>query len=169
MVINRCHKKAFTVIGKKGSTNEGPGFTGELWKRANESMEEILPLIKRDNKGTPVGCWGIRSDMSGELGEWENGEGLYLAGVEVKDDAPAPLGWTKWTVPESNYISIRVEGTKAAAVKEATAYIERLSITISGAYHEYMNPLVPGQVFLFFPVHEEKKDFVFTQPKTDKF
>ncbi|MBE6597943.1 MAG: GyrI-like domain-containing protein [Ruminococcaceae bacterium] len=168
MVIKRLHKSAFTVIGKKGSTEDGNGFVAELWKKANAEMEEIFPLIKRDKKGKPIGCWGLRSDFSGELGEWEDGKGLYLAGVEVKEDSFAPFGWTKWTVPESNYISIRVEGKKAEAVKEALAYIEKLHLTVNGAYHEYMNPLAPGQTFLFFPV-KDKDAFIFEHPLREDF
>lgn len=166
MVISKSHKKAFTVIGKKGSTEDGLGFVGELWKKANSGMEEVLPLIKRDKKGKPVGCWGIRSGFSGDFGEWENDEGLYLAGVEVNDDALAPFGWTKWVVPESNYVSIRVEGKKADAVKDALAYIKRAGLKVTGAYHEYMNPLAPGQVFLFFPV-QDYEAYVFEHPKTE--
>ena len=164
MTIKKAHKKAFTVIGKKGSTADGLGFVGELWKKANGSMEEILPLIKRDKEGMPVGCWGIRSNMAGDLGEWENDEGMYLAGVEVKDDALAPFGWTKWTIPASNYVSVFVEGRKADAVKEAKAYIEKAGLDVTGAYHEYMNPILPGQVFLFFPV-KDRESFVFERPK----
>ncbi len=155
MLIQKCHKDAFTVIGKKGSTADGIGFVGELWKKANGGMKEIVSLMKRDKKGVPVGCWGLRSDLSGGFGEWEDGEGLYLAGVEAKEGACAPFGWTKWTVPASNYVSVHVEGKKADAIEEAMAYMEKAQLAAKGAYHEYMNPLVPGQMILFFPVEDK--------------
>lgn len=164
MVINKCSKAAFSVIGKKGSTADGEKFITALWEKANRDISEVMPLAKRSRQGLMISCWGLRSDSSMNFGEWENDtDGLYLAGVEVKDDALAPFGWTKWTIPASNYVYIKVDGKQKAAVREAREYIEKKGLEITGAYHEYMNPMEPGQLYLFFPVKDKEK-FVFPAP-----
>lgn len=46
------------------------------------------------------------SDLSRSFQPWDDNftKGLYLAGVEVPDDAEAPDGWVKWTVPGYEYV-----------------------------------------------------------------
>jgi predicted transcriptional regulator YdeE len=162
MNIKRCRKEEFTVIGKQGNTNEGEDFVNALWKKANEGMNEIASLVKCDGRGMPVGFWGIRSSFTTPFAEWENGEGLYMAGLEAKDGSFAPMGWTKWVIPESVYVSVQVEGTIEAAVSEVKKYCEKNHLIITGAYHEYMNVFLPGQLILFFPV-KEKSVFILSE------
>ena len=114
MEIKRVRKDEFTVIGKLGSTAEGENFVNALWKKANEGFEEISSLVKCDAQGVPVGFWGLRSSLDTPLDEWKDGEGSYLAGLEVKNGSMAPMGWTKWVVPESLYLSVCVEGSIVA-------------------------------------------------------
>lgn len=42
---------------------------------------------------------------------WEDNfsKGLYLAGVEVIDDANPPKGWVKWTIPSYEYMFTKME------------------------------------------------------------
>lgn len=155
MKIQRLRKDTFTVIGKQGTTADGEDFVNALWKKANEGADEIASLIKRDGKGIPVGFWGLRSSLETPFAEWKDGEGLYLAGLEVKDDSFAPMGWSKWVVPASVYVSIEVEKSIEAAVREVEAYVKKNKLIITGAYHEYMNALLPGRLILFFPVKEK--------------
>ena len=159
MIINKCHKAAFSVIGKMGSTDDGPKFVAGLWMQANAEMNAIIRLAKRDKKGIPVGCWGLRSDFGKQLAEWEDGRGLYLAGVEVPNSAAAPAGFEKWDVPASNYVSVKVDGEIEDAVREVKEYTEKAGLDIAGAYFEYMNIVEPGLI-LFFPVKDKEK-FVF--------
>ncbi len=159
MVIRRCRKDAFTVIGKQGSTRDGEDFVNGLWKKANEGMAEIDSLVKRDVRGLPVGFWGVRSSLTVPLEEWENGEGLYTAGLEVKDGSFAPMGWTKWELPASSYVSVEVENSIEKAVEAVKKYTEENGLIIKSAYYEYMNVLMPGKLILFFPV-KEKSVFV---------
>ncbi len=160
MIINKCYKDSFSVIGKKGDTNEGSGMIASLWKKANHDMPDVMPLAKRGKKGVLAGCWGLRSVYSIKFKEWENDEkGLYLAGVEVSDDAVAPYGWVKWTVPASNYVYIKVEGPSKDAVAAAEAYIQEKKLDRAGAYFEYMAPEETGQLYLFFPVAERNVFF----------
>ena len=111
MEIKKCIKESFSVIGKEGSTNDGNGFIQKLWQDANENFEEVSHLAKRDNEGNILGIWGAMSDLSGSFKPWEDNftKGLYLAGVEVNDDAIPPKGWTKWVIPSYEYIYVKCD------------------------------------------------------------
>lgn len=91
-------KPAFTVIGIEGSTNDGPGFIQRLWEQANGRFAEVAALAKTGPDGSLCGIWGAMSDMSRRFMPWEDGftRGLYLAGVECRDGAEPPAGWTRW-------------------------------------------------------------------------
>ena len=101
-------KKSFVVIGKEGSTLDGEGFIQKLWDDANSHFGEVAHLAKKDANGGIVGIWGAMSDISRSFKPWEDGfsKGLYLAGVECVDNAEAPDGWTKWIIPEYEYIVV---------------------------------------------------------------
>ena len=101
MKIEKCSMESFVVIGKEGSTLDGVGFIQRLWEDANSHFDEVQHLAKKDEDGKILGIWGAMSDLSRSFQPWEDNftEGLYLAGVECNDDAEAPTGWTKWTVP----------------------------------------------------------------------
>ena len=50
------------------------------------------------------------SDFSHAFNPWEDfDKGVYLAGVECREDAEAPDGWTKWIIPGYEYIYIEFE------------------------------------------------------------
>ena len=53
--IETCRKEAFAVIGKEGSTAEGPGFIQRLWAEADAHFSEIAHLAKRDENGALIG------------------------------------------------------------------------------------------------------------------
>ena len=100
MIIERCIKESFVVIGKEGSTLDGDGFIPRLWAEANSHFEEVGHLAKKDTNGNLLGIWGAMSDFSRSFNPWEDfRKGLYLAGVECCDCAEAPGGWTKWPIP----------------------------------------------------------------------
>ena len=102
-------KKAFVVIGKEGSTLDGAGFIQKLWDDANGHFSEVAHLAKKDTNGNIVGIWGAMSDGSHTFNAWEDGfsKGLYLAGVECVDNAEAPAGWTKWIIPDYEYMLLK--------------------------------------------------------------
>ena len=100
MKVKRCAKESFVVIGKEGSTLDGEGFIQRLWVDANSHFGEVQHLAKKDENGNISGIWGAMSDFSHSFNPWEDfNKGLYLAGVECRDDAEAPNGWTKWIIP----------------------------------------------------------------------
>ena len=130
MIINKCCKEHFVVIGKEGSTNDGDGFIQRLWEDANSHFYEVEQLVKKDENGNVVGIWGAMSDMSYSFQPWEDGftKGLYLAGVECVDTAEPPAGWTRWDIPGYEYIYIENEGGEVFA--EVISYLQENDIEL---------------------------------------
>ncbi len=151
MKIEKCTKNAFVVIGKEGSTLDGQGFIQKLWSDANAHFSEVQPLAKKDGNGNPVGIWGAMSDFSHSYQPWENhfSKGLYLAGVECTDDAEAPAGWTKWTIPGYEYIYAEAESENT--FWEVLDYMKANHIALVGAVHDFCCP-ASGKNYMFFPI-----------------
>ena len=151
MKIERCTKAAFAVIGKEGSTSEGQGFIQRLWAEANTHFNEVQPLAKKDENGHLTGIWGAMSDFSRTFQPWEENFslGLYLAGVECIDDAEAPEGWVKWTIPGYEYIRAEVENENTFS--EVLDYLRANHLPLAGAVHDFTCPAT-GRNFMFFPI-----------------
>ena len=145
-------KKSFVVIGKEGSTLDGEGFIQKLWDDANSHFGEVAHLVKKDANGGIVGIWGAMSDISRSFKPWEDGfsKGLYLAGVECVDNAEAPDGWTKWIIPDYEYIV--VENHKGV-FEETIGQMNEDGISLVGAVHDYTDPAT-GKGYLYFPIRE---------------
>ena len=151
MKMERCAKRAFVVIGKEGSTSDGPGFIQKLWSEANAHFREVQPLAKTDENGVLAGIWGAMSDCSRSFKPWEDGfrKGLYLAGVECADDAEPPEGWTKWTIPGFAYIRVEVESENTFS--EALDDLRANGIALAGAVHDFTCP-ASGKNYMYFPI-----------------
>lgn len=145
-------KKKFVVIGKEGSTLDGEGFIQKLWNDANSHFNEIAHLAKKDANGKLVGIWGAMSDISRSFKPWEDdfSKGLYLAGVECFDDAKAPDGWTKWTIPGYEYIVVE---NHEGVFEETIRKINEKGIALVGAVHDYTDPATRKD-YLYFPIRE---------------
>ena len=145
-------KKKFVVIGKEGSTLDGEGFVQKLWNDANGHFSEVAHLAKKDANGNIVGIWGAMSDISHSFKPWEDdfSKGLYLAGVECFDDAKAPDGWTKWTIPGYEYIVVE---NHEVVSEETIRKINEKGIALVGAVHDYTDPAT-GKDYLYFPIRE---------------
>lgn len=152
--IKKCIKSSFSVIGKEGSTNDGNGFVNKLWENANNRFNEIEGLAKKDENGNILGIWGLMSDFSRSFKPWEDNftKGLYLAGVEVIDDAEAPDTWIKWTVPAFEYLYIKVDKEYNEAFSYVLNYMDNNIIKLAGAVFDYNCPQENGQLYLFFPI-----------------
>lgn len=152
MEIQRCIKESFSVIGKEGSTNDGKEFIQNLWEDANSHFDEIDKLAKRDENGNILGIWGAMSDLSHTFKPWEDNfsKGLYLAGIEVKDDAQPPEGWVKWTIPAYEYIYVKNEGSNIFS--ECINYLKENHIQLAGAVNDFTCPET-GEGYMFFPVN----------------
>ena len=150
MKIRTIRKESFTVIGKEGSTADGPGFIRKLWHEANTHFEEIAHLAKRDKDGNPAGIWGAMSDFSRSFQPWEDfNKGLYLAGVECQDDAEAPDGWVRWVIPGYEYLCAERDSDHAFA--DVISYMKENQIPLAGAAHDFTCPKT-GTEYMFFPV-----------------
>ena len=151
MKIEKCIKEPFSVIGKEGSTENGPGFVQNLWADANSHFVEVAHLAKKDESGNLAGIWGTMSDFSHSFLPWEDGfsKGLYLAGVECNDDADAPDGWTRWIIPGFEYLY--VECDHDTVFPEMIAYLQEHSMTLAGAVHDFTCPQT-GTNYMYSPI-----------------
>ena len=142
MKVEKCIKESFVVIGKEGSTLEGEGFIQKLWEDANSHFEEVQHLAKKDEHGNLLGIWGAMSDISHSFKPWENNfsKGLYLAGVECDNNAEAPKGWVKWTIPSYEY-----------TFSDVLNYMETNNLVLAGAVHDFTCPET-GKNYMFFPI-----------------
>ena len=153
MKIETVIKASFAVIGREGSTEEGPGFVQNLWADANSHFPEVASLAKKDETGIPVGIWGAMSDFSRSFQPWEDGfrKGLYLAGIECIDNAEPPKGWTKWIIPGYEYL--RVECDRDFVFSEMISYLLARKIPLAGAVHDFTDPKT-GKNYMNFPVRK---------------
>lgn len=152
LIMVKVIKKAFVVIGKEGSTLDGDGFIQKLWDDANGHFSEVAHLAKRDTNGNIVGIWGAMSDISHSYKPWEDGfsKGLYLAGVECDDNAEAPDGWTKWTIPGFEYIVVENHN---GAFEDTLRQMKEEGVSLLGAVHDYSDPAT-GKGYMYFPIRE---------------
>lgn len=151
MKAEKCTKETFCVIGKEGSTENGPGFVQNLWADANAHFAEVAHLAKKDENGNLVGIWGVMTDFSQTFQPWEDGfsKGLYLAGIECANDAEPPEGWMKWTVPGFEYL--RVVCDHEGVFPEMIAYLQEHNMTLAGAVHDFTCPQT-GSNYMYFPI-----------------
>lgn len=152
LIMVKVIKKAFAVIGKMGSTLDGEGFIQKLWDDANGHFNEVAHLAKRDTNGNIVGIWGAMSDISHSYKPWEDGfsKGLYLAGVECDDNAEAPDGWTKWTIPGFEYIVVENHN---GAFEDTLRQMKEEGVSLVGAVHDYTDPETE-KGYMYFPIRE---------------
>ena len=153
MIINKCTKESFVVIGKEGSSNDGEGFIQKLWEDANCHFNEVEQLAKKDDNGNIAGIWGAMSNLSRSFLPWEDGftKGLYLAGVECTDEAEAPIGWTKWGIPGYEYVYVENEGNET--FRKVIQYLRENNLTLVGAVHDFNCPET-GKGYMFFPIRK---------------
>lgn len=153
MKIDKWIKPSFSIIGKEGSTTDGPGFIQNLWEDANSHFDQVQSLAKKDAHGNLVGIWGAMSDFSRSFKPWEDhfSKGLYLAGIECTDDAQPPKGWTKWTIPGYEYLCAEVKGERTFS--DVLDYINTNHIALVGAVHDFTCPS-SGKNYMLFPIRK---------------
>lgn len=144
-------KPAFSVIGMEGATTDGPGFIQALWDRANSRFGEVAHLAKHNPDGSLAGIWGVMTDMSRSFQPWEDGfsKGLYLAGVEVRDDAQPPAGWVRWDIPGFEYV--RVENNAPDIFPRTLKTLSQEGLPLAGAVHDFTDPAT-GTGYMLFPI-----------------
>ena len=153
MNMEKIIKPSFVIIGKEGSTNDGDGFIKALWKDASEHFNEVETLAKRDMNGNLEGFWGAMSDFSHSFKPWDNNFkcGLYLAGVECKEDAVPPLGWTKWEIPGFEYF--RIQGVGHEIFTQGLSWLKNNGYSLAGAVHDFTDPTTKKN-YQYYPIRK---------------
>ena len=152
--MERIIKPAFAVIGMEGSTEDGPGFIQALWEKANSRFGEVAHLAKTNPDGSLCGVWGAMSDMSRSFRPWEDDftRGLYLAGVEVVDNAQPPEDWVRWNIPGFEYI--RVENNAPDIFPRPLQALAERGLSLAGAVHDFTDPST-GKAYMLFPIRAQ--------------
>lgn len=153
MKIERCMKSTFVVIGKEGSTKDGNRFIPKLWQDANAHFGEIKTLAKKDENGKLCGVWGAMSDFSRSFQCWRNNfsEGLYLAGIECKDNSEALAGRVKWIIPGYEYFYVECENENT--FYEMLDHLKHNKFSLVGAVHDFTDPRT-GKNYMYFPIRK---------------
>lgn len=151
--MERWIRPAFAVIGMEGENPlpDGSSVAPKLWEEANRRFPEVAPLAMRKPDGTLCGIWGAMTDSGRTFMPWENGftEGLYLAGVECREDARPPEGWTRWEVPGFEYIRVRNDAPEV--FHRTLAVLAEQGMSLAGAVQDYTDPAT-GEGYMCFPV-----------------
>lgn len=150
MQVEIVHLPSFCVIGKEGATTDGSHFVEELWQEANEQFGQISALVMKDEKGRPVGLWGLMSDFSRTYQPWEKdfSEGLYLAGAQCAPDTIPPQGWVLWKAPAGTYLRVENE---PGVFQTTLAYMQEHGLTLCGAVFDH-TCLQTGKSYMLFPL-----------------
>ena len=96
------------------------------------------------------------TDFSRTFQPWEDGftKGLYLAGAECREDAAAPAGWVKWTVPAFTYLKAENE---PGVFPEMLAYLAKNGLALAGAVQDHTCPRT-GRGYMLFPIEKSEKE-----------
>ena len=125
------------IIGKEGLCTKEKNVVHDLWHQANSNFR------------------GAMSDETLSFMPWTDGfsRGLYLAGVEVYEDAPVPDGWVKWVMPARKYLVTEVQPENYGKIFDYVikSLIPELGMKLAGAVCDFTEPAT-GQNKLFFPV-----------------
>ncbi len=150
--MERWIKPAFAVIGLEGHCPavDGGNAVQRLWDEANRRFPEVAPLAKMNASGL-IGVWGAMTDDSRAFQPWEDGftRGLYLAGVECREDARPPQGWVRWEMPGFEYLRVLNDGPGVFSC--TLAEMEKAGLPLVGAVQDFTDPAT-GQGYMCFPV-----------------
>ena len=69
--------------------------------------------------------------------------------MECTDDAEAPEGWVKWTIPGYEYLCAECENEDTFS--EVLNYMAENKIPLVGAVHDFTCPS-SGKNYMFFPI-----------------
>jgi hypothetical protein len=143
------------IIGKEGLCTKEKNLAQDLWRQANSDFHEIADLGMKNADGSFVGFWGAMSDETMSFMPWTEdfSRGMYLAGVEVYEDTPAPDGWVKWVMPARKYLVTNVtpESYRETFDSVIHSLIPELGLRLAGAVCDFTEPST-GHNKLFFPV-----------------
>lgn len=147
--MEKVRIESFCVIGKLGSTIEDPKIVKKLWVEADMHFLEVTSLAKKRENGGLKAIWGImsREDMSYMPWTDNYSKGLYLAGVEVHDEAEPSEGWVKWRVPGFIAYKVKVEGNDT--FNNTIKWLNDNNIELVMAVQDYTDPQTQENYMLF--------------------
>lgn len=148
--MEKVKVNSFYVIGKLGSTIEDPKIVKKLWVEADMHFLEVTSLAKKHENGGLLGIWGIMSREDMSFMPWTDNfsKGLYLAGVEVKEDAKPSEGWVKWKVPGFEGYKVKVEGNDTFI--KTLNWLKENNIELAMAVQDYTDPSTQEN-YMYFP------------------
>lgn len=151
--IQRISKSAFSVIGKAGEglVEDSSSWVPNLWEHFNEHFAEVAETVTEPD--FTVHLWGLMSDEGEWLAPWQR-VGKYLAGLEVPADTKTPEGWSKWALPEQDYVVLMTDSGNLDALTEKllTEILPEQQLELVGAIQEHYLPEFQDEVELYFPV-----------------
>ena len=143
------------IIGREGLCTKEKNVVRELWEQADLRFREVADLGMKNPDGSFVGFWGAMSDETRSFLPWSEdySRGLYLAGIEVYEDAAVPDGWVKWVMPARTYLVTEVDPDHYEETFRDVIdrLIPELGLKLAGAVCDFTEPAT-GQNKLFFPV-----------------
>ena len=144
-----------TVIGKEGLCTKEKNVVRDLWAQANSGFGDVADLGMKNADGSYTGFWGAMSDETMSFMPWTDDftRGLYLAGIEVYQDAAVPAGWVRWVMPARKYLVTEVSPDSYQETFRAviSRLIPELGMKLAGAVCDFTEPST-GRNKLFFPV-----------------
>jgi len=85
-------RQAFTVVGKLYHGKNENQEVAQLWREAGPWMEQIQGIAN------PEAAYGVMGNIDMDTGVFD-----YVAGLEVREDAPTPEGLERWSIPAQTY------------------------------------------------------------------
>lgn len=146
----------FTVIGKegKGLASEGGSWVPTLWELATEHFEDLAE-VAGDVDIEPVQLWGLMSDEISWLDPWKE-TGRYLAGMQLPPEVETPEGWTRWVIPEMEYLVVKTNEANLETMtqKMFEEILPQQGVALVAAIQEhYLPEFTAGEVELYFPIN----------------
>ncbi len=143
------------IIGQEGFCTKEKNVVRNLWEQAKLRFSDVADIGMKNADGSYAGFWGAMSDEALSFLPWTDdfSRGLYLAGIEVHADTPAPDGWVKWVLPARKYIvtDAAPESYGETFRNVIDSLIPELGMKLAGAVCDFTEPAT-GQNKLFFPV-----------------
>ncbi len=155
MNIKKCTLEPFVVIGLVKENNGMYDTNSALWEELNRKGQSIRHLAKKDDDGDIMGAWGLLSNDKTPFRPTANplAKTLYMAGLEVEDNAKAPKGFVKWIVPGGDFLYAPVEEQKMSTLGQILLWAKENGLEPNGYPYDFMPP-DGGMMYIFLPVKE---------------
>ena len=98
-----------------------------------------------------IGKEGSTKDGAGFIQKlWEDANSHFNEVAHLANEAEAPAGWVKWTIPGYKYLYVKC--TEEDTFVKVLEYMEEQGIELAGAVHDFNCPEENGEGYMFFPI-----------------